>query len=101
MRRGKAYHFQIFRSIFRYQNGSQCLWNERKQLLFFTIKSEAVLPTARAVANGGRIPIARAFLVVRKGCIPHLGSDPYWRVGVDVFWVPASIPGRVVRPAAQ
>ena len=40
-------------------------------------------------------------MAVREGYIPHLGSDPYWRFGVNVFWVPASIPGRDVRPAAQ
>ena len=33
--------------------------------------------------------------------VPHLGSDPYWRVGVDVLWVSVYILGRVMRPAAQ
>ena len=55
--------------------------------------------TTRAIANGGRIPIALRLLAVREGCGPHLGSDPYWRVGV--VWVLASIPGRELRPAAQ
>ena len=57
--------------------------------------------TARVVANGGRIPIARGLLAGLEGCIPHLGSDPYWRFDADWFWVPASIPGRELRPAAK
>ncbi len=36
------------------------------------------------LANGGRIPIARCLLAGGALCFPHLGSDPYWRFGVNV-----------------
>ncbi len=69
--------------------------------IFYYQKRSNLCGLHGALANGGRIPIARRLLAGGDGCIPHLGSDPYWRICVDVFWLSASIPGRVVRPAAQ
>ena len=50
----------------------------------------------RAVANGGQIPIARGLLAGRVQCFPHLGSDPYWRVGAIGDPRPGGAPGGAV-----
>ena len=67
---------------------------------FLLSKEKQTGSTARAVANGGRIPIARRLLADRTPCGPHLGSDPYWRIDAHGGLGATSIPGRDVRPAS-
>ncbi len=49
-----------------------------------------------AVANKGQIPIARQSFSEQEQCFTHLGSDPYWRVGVNGDPWPGCAPGSAV-----
>ncbi len=49
-----------------------------------------------AVGNKGQIPIARRSFAGREPCFTHLGSDPYWRGGVNGDPRPGCAPGRAV-----
>ncbi len=49
-----------------------------------------------ALANKGQIPIARGLLAGGEPCFTHLGSDPYWRVGVNWHPRPGCAPGGAV-----
>ena len=68
---------------------------------FLLSKVKHAQSVARAVANWGRIPIARGLLAGRAPFGPHLGSDPYWRVDADGGLEANAILSRELRPAAQ
>ncbi len=66
----------------------------------FYYQKEAICGAVRAVAKGvGSSARSKSWMPSRPFIARVL--RPLWRVGVGAFWLPASIPGRVVRPAAQ
>ena len=86
--------FSGFQGGFSYAQSAACAdWMGVSSSYFWLSKEKQLVRTARAVANGGRIPIARRVLAVREGCIPHLGSDPYWRFGAAGVLGAMAIPG--------
>ena len=91
--------FEVFRPFFTCQIGLLCLSNQHEQLLFLTIKIEAISFDCRGLSLVGRFPIAQRVLAGNARWKPmgvgsQLRARSWWlEHGIPRIWAPTPIGG--------